>query len=212
MGEFTVVYNWRYKCITHSRTVQENFKVKQGTHDDTVWKSDIGLTCHLIETLIISSFFCISSPGWNILVEKSQVFIHVPFGQSCFPSCNVLTFPAMTSCGRRAAHCQLPPSAHGRWGALSFFYTSKDKLNLTAGLRSCCSRCSIHVRRPARSLQVIMLSETLYFQWCTSRSFCCPHVAFGLGFQCELYIRFPSVCQLLSLSLCQFFILKSSLG
>lgn len=52
------------------------------------------------------------------------------------------------------------------------------------------------------------------FQWRSSRSSCCPHfvAVLTIGFQCELYIRFPSECQPLGLPLCQFFILKPSLG
>lgn len=127
----------------------------------------------------------------------------------------MLASPAITQCGRRAAHCQLPTSIRRGWAALSFFFTSMDKLNQTAGLSSCCPRCSIRVRPLADSLQVIMLSKTLYFQWCSSRSPVAHTAPLICSFDVLSWgpsVRFISVCQCLSFPLCQFFILKPSLG
>lgn len=46
-------------------------------------------------------------------------------------------------------------------------FTSEIKLNLTAGLTSCCPRCSIQIW-PAKSLQVTALSRTPHLCFCYS--------------------------------------------
>lgn len=147
-------------------------------------------------------------------------FVLFSLVQSCFQGGAVLASPAMTDPGWVDGGRLSTAAQASRRKGRTFLLPSKDKLSVTAGLRSRCSRCSLRVRHvPARSLKVIMLSKTLYLQWSFSRS---PeaHSAFDRDGHHVLW-RVPSVSftsgflPLLGSStppLRHFLILKPSLG